>query len=277
MRLLSWNIQWGRGIDGRVDLARTATVMRGHAVDVLCLQEVARFHPGLPGAADEDQVARLTAAFAGFEVIYGIGSDLSDGSGGRRQFGNLILSRFPVLQTFRHLLPWPPDAAVPSMQRVAVEAVVAAPFGPLRIVTCHLEYYSATQRMAQVAALRQLQVDGHRHAMSPRAASESDPPFAVQPRGEFAVFCGDFNSSSDSPEHQRIQAPVADDVPPLVDAWTIAHPGVANAPTALGGKVCCDYFFVSANLAGRVGDVRVDGETTASDHQSVVMELRDGV
>ena len=26
MRILNWNIQWGRGIDGRVDLARTAGV-----------------------------------------------------------------------------------------------------------------------------------------------------------------------------------------------------------------------------------------------------------
>ena len=49
MRILSWNIQWGRGIDGRVDLERTVAVIAAGNPDVICLQEVARCHPDLPG------------------------------------------------------------------------------------------------------------------------------------------------------------------------------------------------------------------------------------
>ncbi|MCU0933013.1 MAG: endonuclease, partial [Thiobacillaceae bacterium] len=42
MKLLSWNIQWGRGLDGRVDLARIAgEIRRIGDFDVICLQEVA--------------------------------------------------------------------------------------------------------------------------------------------------------------------------------------------------------------------------------------------
>jgi len=280
MRIVSWNIQWGRGLDGRVDLGRALHWLRACNADVICLQEVAVRQPGLPGGADEDQPARLAAGLPGYEPIYGVGSDLTDGAGGRRQFGNLILSRLRVLQAFRHLLPFPPDPAVPGMQRVAVEAVVDAPGGPLRIVTSHLEYYSALQRAAQVDALRQLQCDGHRHAVAPRSGAETDPPFAVLPRGEFAIFCGDFNFPAGAPEHARMQSEIALGVPPLVDAWTVAHPGVAHAPSAgvhaaafTAGPECFDFFFVSENLAQRVAAVEADLRTDVSDHQPVRLDL----
>lgn len=48
MQIISWNIQCGLGVDGKVDLARIANVMRemGDA-DIICLQEVSRFNPDL--------------------------------------------------------------------------------------------------------------------------------------------------------------------------------------------------------------------------------------
>ena len=280
MRIVSWNIQWGRGMDGRVDLARTAEWLRAVDADVMCLQEVAVHQPGLPGGADEEQPKRLAGLFPDHEAIYGIGSDLTDGAGRRRQFGNLILSKLPILQAFRHLLPSPPDPGVPSMQRVAVEAVVNTPCGALRIVTTHLEYYSALQRAAQVEALKALQLEGYRHALMPRSSAETDPPFAVQPRGEYSVFCGDFNFPAGAPEHLRLQDDIAVGVPRLVDAWALAHAGEPHAPTAgvhvatfTAGPECYDFFFVSDNLDGRVVNVAVDARTDASDHQPVLLEL----
>jgi endonuclease/exonuclease/phosphatase family metal-dependent hydrolase len=283
MRILTWNIQWGRGIDGNVDLARTAAVARRCDADVICLQEVAVNHPGLPGGAGEDQPARLAGLFPNYAATFAAGADLPAAGGGRALFGELILSRLPLLQVFRHLLPWPPDPAVPSMQRVALEAVVEAPFGPIRVITTHLEYYSAKQRAAQVDFLRELQASGHRHAAAPRSATETDTPFAVLPRGEFSVFCGDFNSPAGAPEHARMQDPIAGDVPRLIDAWEIAHPGVPHAPTAgvhkatfSAGPAAYDFFFVSDNLAPRLADVDVDVATAASDHQPVLLTLEDG-
>jgi endonuclease/exonuclease/phosphatase family metal-dependent hydrolase len=280
MRLVSWNIQWGRGMDGRVDLSRPVELLKTFNADVICLQEVAVHHPELPGGADEDQAQRLAAWFPGYEAIYGVGSDLSDGAGGRRQFGDLILSRLRVLQAFRHLLPSPPDPDVSSMQRVAVEAIIATPCCPMRVVTTHLEYYSALQRAAQVEALRALQLEGHRHALMPRSSAESDAPFAVQPRGEYSAFCGDFNFPAGAPEHLRMQDEIAVGVPRLLDAWTLAHPAEPHAPTVgvheatfSAGPECYDFFFVSDNLDGRVVNVSVDAHTDASDHQPVLLEL----
>ena len=280
MRIVTWNIQWGRGVNGRVNLDRIASVLHGFDADVICVQEIAVNHPGLPGGAGDDQPRHLSTLFPGYEAVYGIGSDLADGHGRRRQFGNLILSRPPVLQAFRHLLPWPADPMVPSMQRVAVEAVVGTPAGPLRLVTTHLEYYSPLQREAQAESLRTLQAEAHRHAASPRSGAETDPPFAVMPRGEFAVFCGDFNFSAGAPEHARLQAEIAPDVPRLVDAWTVAHAGEPHVPTAgvhvaifTAGPQCFDFFFVSENLCERIAGVRVNPETKASDHQPAVLDL----
>jgi endonuclease/exonuclease/phosphatase family metal-dependent hydrolase len=280
MRIVSWNIQWGRGIDGRVDLRRAIEWLNSVDADVICLQEIAVHHPGLPGGADEDQPRRLGEQFPGYETIYGVGSDLTDGAGGRRQFGDMILSRMQVLQVFRHLLPFPPDPGVPSMQRVAVEVVAAAPVGTMRIITTHLEYYSATQRAAQVEALRALQAEGYRHALMPRSNAESDAPFAVQPRGEYSVFCGDFNFPAGAPEYARMQEGIAVGVPRLLDAWVLAHPGETHAPTAgvheatfSSGPECYDFFFVSDNLDGRIANVSVDARTDASDHQPVLLDL----
>ncbi|WP_126444266.1 endonuclease/exonuclease/phosphatase family protein [Sulfuricystis multivorans] len=283
MRILSWNIQWGRGLDGRVDLARIAEEARNFDADVYCFQEVAVNHPGLAGMppGQSDQLAVLSGLFLGFEAIYGVGSDLPDGLGGRRHFGNLILSRLPILQVFRHLLPWPAEPSVPSMQRAAVEAVIAAPEfpgGAVRVITTHLEYYSASQRAVQCAALRAIIDEGWRHAVSPRFAEETDPPFAVLPRGEGCVLCGDFNSPAGAPEQATLTAP--GDAPALVNAWHVAQDAVPPAPTFgvherryVDAPACYDIFFVSANIADRISRVAVDEGSKASDHQPVLLEL----
>ncbi len=66
MKLITWNIQWGRGADGRVDLDRIAAQARAFAdFDVLCLQEVSDGYPGLPGGDGADQFAALAVRFAG--------------------------------------------------------------------------------------------------------------------------------------------------------------------------------------------------------------------
>lgn len=284
MRLITWNIQWGRGIDLEVDLARVArTALEIADFDLLCLQEVAVNFPGLGGSRGENQVEELSRALRGYSAHYGIATDVDDGRGGRSLFGNLILSRLPVLQVYRHLLPWPADPEVPSMQRVAVEAVVRAPSGPLRVTTTHIEYYSETQRMAQVEALRRLHETACAHAAFPRRSGDPGEPFAALPRPAAAILTGDFNFTPDAAEHQRITAPFGGNTSPrFVDAWAAAHPGEPHAPTVglhekswAAHPYCCDFIFVTADLAPRVRRIRVDGDTRASDHQPVLLEMAD--
>jgi endonuclease/exonuclease/phosphatase family metal-dependent hydrolase len=283
MKILTWNIQWGRGVDGRVDLDRCVQVLNElDDIDIICLQEVAVNHPRLPGGVFEDQAVALATRLPGYQACYAIGSDLPGLAGGRSLFGNLMLSRLPLLQIFRHLLPWPADPAVPSMQRVALEAVVAGPSGPLRIITTHLEYYSQRQRMAQVEALRVMHAEACGHAGSLRPDANAHAPFAALVRPASAVFCGDFNCAPDSAEHAHMIAPYHDATPHLCDAWTLHSPGTAHPPSVgVNGAewpdhpYCCDFFFVSEDLATRVRHVEILAATDASDHQPVLLDLAD--
>ena len=63
MKLITWNVQWCRGVDQRVDPARIAAeVRRLGDFDVVCLQEIADNFPDprLAGSAGEDQFAVLS-------------------------------------------------------------------------------------------------------------------------------------------------------------------------------------------------------------------------
>lgn len=281
LRIASWNVQWCRGVDGVVDPVRIAVRLKelGH-FDVVCLQEVASGFGDLPGSAGEDQVALLAEHLPGLDVVYGAAVDLDDGEGGRARFGNALFSHYPVLQIFRHLLPWPADPAVPSMQRMALEAVLDTPTGPLRVISTHLEYYSARQRAAQVEALRALHIQACGHAAQAlRPAGEG--PFRPLPYPRSLVLAGDFNCAPQAPEAQRLLEAFPGEVPALADAWTVAHPGVPHPPTA-GVHMdnlptsCLDRILVSADLVPRVAGLRVDAQTQASDHQPVLLELRAG-
>jgi len=121
MYLITWNIQWARGADGVVDPKRIIRVCREMAdFDVLCFQEVARNFPGLAGNGGADVFAQLAAELPGYAPHEGLAVDALGPGGTRQQFGVLILTRRPVIQAFRHLLPWPADPAVPTMPRVAL-------------------------------------------------------------------------------------------------------------------------------------------------------------
>ncbi|HEX6704385.1 MAG TPA: endonuclease/exonuclease/phosphatase family protein [Albitalea sp.] len=281
MKLVTWNIQWGRGADGRVDLDRIVTHARRFAdFDVLCLQEVAAGYPELPGGDGGDQFAALAARLPGFTRIDGVATDTPHPAGERRRFGNMILTRTPVRQVFRHLLPWPCDPAVPSMQRIALEATLDTPGGLVRVNTTHLEYYSALQRAAQVERLRELHHEAVAHALEMRPGTLDDGPFDRVPRGAPAIFAGDFNFKPDAAERVRLMSAIDPATPPLRDAWELLHPGQPHDPTVAlydqsqfpGPPFTWDYVFVSEDLAPRLRDVRVDAASDASDHQPVMLE-----
>ena len=74
-RILSWNIQNGIGIDGRVSLPRVARVIEEMGpVDVICLQEVSRGLE-LPGGTAPDQIAELDDLFPQYDAIFGAAVD----------------------------------------------------------------------------------------------------------------------------------------------------------------------------------------------------------
>jgi endonuclease/exonuclease/phosphatase family metal-dependent hydrolase len=269
MKLLSWNIQWCRGVDGIVDAARIAREARRIAdPDVLCFQEVAANFPDLPGSRGENQPEELSKHLAKYKSAFAAGVDLP-GSPQRKTYGNLLMSRLPMGRVVRHSLPWPEAPDVPSMPRVAVEAVIEAPFGALRVITTHLEYYSKRHRSAQIARLGEI----HREAMAQRLAV-ADGVFQHPHRPASAIVCGDFNLPPEDSLHQRMLENG------FVDAWRALNPGTPHPPTFRihereegESPYCCDYVFVTPDLVPRLREIRVDGATQASDHQPVSVTL----
>jgi endonuclease/exonuclease/phosphatase family metal-dependent hydrolase len=284
MILITWNVQWCRGVDGRVDPARIVAEAKQLAdFDVLCLQEIADNFPDprLAGSAGEDQFTALAALLPGFTAVAGVAVDHPAEGGRRRRFGNLILSRLPVRQAYRHLLPSPIDPGLNGMPRIAVEACVGAPFGDVRVITTHLEYYSGRQRVAQVEALRAIHAEGHGHARAGSIVDTSGGPFHTYLRPAATIVTGDFNLEPDDPLHARMAAPFGDGTPPLCDAWAARHPGAPHPSTFKiyeketpdEPELHCDFIFVSAGLRSRIADVRVDRDTQAADHQPVILTL----
>jgi len=282
MKLLSWNIQWGRGMDGQVDLARIIrTIRKIGEFDVICLQEVAVNFPGLPGSRDENQVDELSAQLPGYTAIYGAATDVPDSFGGRSQFGNAIFTRLPVGQIWRHLLPWQAELTTPSMQRVLVEAVVTTTeFGLLRVMTTHLEYYSHPQRQVQIDAIRHLHREAHTLSQRKFLTEERGGTFEVFPRPGEAILCGDLNFPATAPEHAQILAPFNDDTPNFHDTWSVLNPGIPHAPTVgihpvdfVDRAECYDFVLITDGLVKHLKIHGIDAETAASDHQPVWVEL----
>ena len=281
MKLVTWNIQWCLGCDGRVDPARIVDEARAFAdFDVLCLQEVACNFPALKGSRGEDQFALIAGLLPGYTAVRGIAVDNAGPDGMRRTFGNMILSRLPVLQVLRLQLPWPADPAVPSMPRLLLEAMVEAPFGLLRVMTTHLEYYSARQRAAQVEALRARHAEACAHALGGGVLDESQGPFHSQPQTVSAVLCGDFNQRPTDPLQACLTAEFGGGVPALDDVWKQLHPALEQPPTTgVHDRVqwpeafACDFICATRDLRDRLRAIAVDGRSQASDHQPMMVEL----
>jgi endonuclease/exonuclease/phosphatase family metal-dependent hydrolase len=285
VKLVTWNIQWGCGIDGRVDLARIVKTARAMAdFDVLCLQEVADNYPGLEGNDERDQFAELRALLPEYKSVQGYGVDVLGDEGKRRRFGNMLFSRYSILSARRHALPWPVDPGKPAMPRVAVEATVQAPMGAVRITTTHLEYYSETQKRAQAARLRDIHDEAMQRAMRDRERDtrESNVTFDLTSQAPQAILTGDFNFPPEHAAYDDIQQPIANGLPRYTDAWVHLNGHQPHPPTfCLHAKAyakapyCCDFIFVSENIAARVRSMAVDGATQDSDHQPVFVEIDD--
>ncbi len=280
--IITWNIQCGLGCDGDHNLKRIADNI--HATgdpDVICLQEVSRFFPELDEGKGEDQVEVLAALFPVSVTMFGAAiNHPGQPTGNRCQFGNLILSRLPVLQVFFHPLPQPHDAGIKHMARQLSEVVVECASGPLRVLTTHLEYHSSIQRLAQVNAIHKLHAQVCDNIRWP-GLDPGNGPYHHIARPETTVICGDFNFTPDSAEYKHLLSGFDHGTRPLQDAWQVENNEKAHAPTCgifdrrqwPEGPHARDFFFISDDLCGKINELSVNVTTDASDHQPLLLDL----
>ncbi|MGI9317622.1 MAG: endonuclease/exonuclease/phosphatase family protein, partial [bacterium] len=215
MQILTWNIQMAKGVDDLTSIERIARVIEEMGgSDVICCQEVGQ-ELDAQGRLLLDQSGELKRLFPGHEVFYGAAIDrFVDGK--RLRFGNIVLSRLPVLSVAHHRLPQPADPDTANMSRQAIELVVDWQGMPYRIMSTHLEYFSSVQRAAHVDYLCAVYREACARSESP---SRDGGPGYYQggPETRSTILCGDLNLTPDTEHYQKIVDRSQDTQ--LLDAW----------------------------------------------------------
>jgi endonuclease/exonuclease/phosphatase family metal-dependent hydrolase len=136
-RVVTFNVKFAREID------RAARLLREHEhlgrADIVALQEM-----------DAEGTERIARALSMDYVYYpAVRHPRTD-----RDFGNAILSRWPLSDDRKLVLPY--HNRFRNMQRIAVAATAATPLGPVRVYSVHLETpggIAAVNRQRQAAAV----------------------------------------------------------------------------------------------------------------------------
>jgi endonuclease/exonuclease/phosphatase family metal-dependent hydrolase len=101
LKVMTFNIHHGKGMDGKVNLERIAFVIEQSGADYISLNEVDRCFS--KRSHFEDQIAVIAKKL---NMYYAYGPALTftvNGSGQLRQYGNGFLSRFPIESQYNHL------------------------------------------------------------------------------------------------------------------------------------------------------------------------------
>lgn len=87
LRILSYNIKHGAGMDGKVDLERLAKVIESESPDIVSLQEVDNKASRSGNVEQAKELARLL----GMDYVFGRAINLGAG-----QYGNAVLTKLPI-------------------------------------------------------------------------------------------------------------------------------------------------------------------------------------
>ena len=265
MKLVTYNIQYGVGFDRSVDIGRIAASVA--EADIIALQEVTRGYPANGGI---DMVAELARSLPGHFHVFGPAMDVDMGSHHdetgaaverRLHFGNMVLSRYPIVAARSLLLPRSRTFEELNLQRGAMEALIAAPGGALRVYSVHLDHIHTDERLQQVEWLRRKALAYSREGGAITGAGALGYP--EPPHPDDFVLMGDFNMEPETPEYRAMVGasdpqkgrPRRAGLP--VDAVASMAPHAPDAYTWRdmkdpGRRKQLDYCFVSPLLAARI-------------------------
>ncbi len=140
IRVMSYNIHYGVGMDQKLDLARIAQVIRDHAPDLVGLQEIGN-----------DAMAQELGRLTGMSVVFG------PSKGERTGYGDAILSKHPFEFVGNHAIP---SASSSRYQAMAVDvdlSSVLATGSKLRLINTHFDWLKTTgskeARLASVSLI----------------------------------------------------------------------------------------------------------------------------
>ncbi|MEN6348503.1 MAG: endonuclease/exonuclease/phosphatase family protein [Syntrophomonas sp.] len=217
LTIATYNIQHGKGMDGKTDLERIAQVLSGIDADIIFLQEIDMLRPQ---SHMSRQVSRLCSELV-MKGIYGPVRTYPLGS-----YGNAILSRYQISEKCNHILPDPSD------QRCCLQAELRIKRDTVQLFTTHL------------GLRQQVRCQHIKDCILPMVNSCPGP----------VILGGDFNANPDRPEIGLVLQSLSDtftaNTGPLVNTYPATVPA-ARIDYIFINELCKveDYYIVDSTAS----------------------------
>ncbi|GGI46302.1 hypothetical protein GCM10008018_16440 [Paenibacillus marchantiophytorum] len=140
LTIMTFNIHHGEGLDGTVNMKRIAALIAGEQADIIALQEVDRYRLR-SGFVDQ---AKELADLLGMQMVFAPSLTYMVG-----QYGNVILSRFPIKDHSYELLPGKLET------RSLLTATIQVGSESVQVAATHLGL-SQADRTAQLARISEI-------------------------------------------------------------------------------------------------------------------------
>ncbi|MEM9415516.1 MAG: endonuclease/exonuclease/phosphatase family protein [Planctomycetota bacterium] len=233
LRVLTYNIHHGEGMDRVFDYERLAAVIASTDPDLVALQEVDR-ETGRASGVDQ---AALLGELTGMYHYFGQAMPF-DGGG----YGEAVLSRFAFEETWTVNL-----SCDPGQEPRAVAAARVRPWGDdgpeVVFAGTHLCHQSAQTRLNQSREINAAFPEVH----------------------QLAILCGDMNFTTEADAYNEIARRWTD------TALLFGDPKPTIPATNPRARI--DYVFARPAGAWKIIDVQVIDEQVASDHTPVLVVL----
>ena len=232
LRILSYNIHHAEGVDGKLDVPRIAQVILSVDPDLVALQEVDK-NTIRTGKVNQDiELAHLTKMNSVF------GSNITFQGG---QYGNAILSKFPIIKNKNFLLP---NVDSGEQRGLLQSQIQISNKENVLFFSTHLDHRrSDTERLASAKAINQI------------ISLDNKSP---------AILAGDFNDVPDSPTLKE-----------LGKVWLRTNKKILRTIPASKPSRQIDYIFVQPKERWKIIESQILDEDIASDHRAIfsIIEL----
>ena len=218
LKVMTYNIHHAAGMDGVVDIGRIADVIVNADPDLVSLQEVDRFVERTSRADQAQQIEELT----GMHMAFGFAINYQGGD-----FGNVILSKYPLNDLTMHPLP-----GDPGEDRTLMEASISLPgySNPITFLATHLDTFTKP-RTESIPLILDVLPEANEHLY---------------------ILAGDLNDAPGTPVMDSLTTRFTNAAPPhlftfpaskpdrqidhilftTTEGWSIVHTEVINEPVA---------------------------------------------
>ncbi len=231
LRVLTYNIHHGAGVDGKLDLERIAKVILSAKPDIVALQEVDRNAARTKVVDQAKELSKLTK----MKFIFGPNIKLGDGD-----YGNAVLSRFPLKFRKNHKLP----NVDKGEQRGVLDVEVETPGGRVRVLATHFDHRKP----------------GKEREASARFVTE----LARREPKLLTILAGDLNAVPDSTPLKS-----------LAKNWRRPSGIFLTVPVAKPARQI-DYVLAALGSSCDFAGTRVLAESVASDHRALLTVVKIG-